>query len=134
MRLGLVYLILTACSWVIILRLTTEDELNFIISRFTLLMFGISITIIIIGGMLNHISDIHTLLRVQVSEYFNLINIMREGVLVLVREPNYEIRFCNKATRKIFDKNDHDDDKLTIGDLNQPKFIRSTLVKENLVK
>ena len=134
MRLGLLYLTLTACIWVMILCLTTEDQINFILSRISLLIFSISITIIIIGGMLNHVAEIHPLLRVQVNEYFNLINIMREGVLVLVREPNYEIRFCNKATRKIFNKNDNDEDKLTIGDIHQPKFIRSKLVKENLVK
>lgn len=58
---------------------------------------------------------------------------MKEGIIVLVREPNVEIRFCNKSAEKIFGKPwpKTEDNKLMASDLSKPRFLRSKLVKEN---
>ena len=87
----------------------------------------------LMASILNHIASLHMRLRVQVSEYFNLINRMREGVLVFVKEPLSEIKFCNKATEKIFDISSEKQESITVEALNQPRFLRSKLVKENLI-
>ena len=71
--------------------------------RYFLYYTFIGIMIMLMASILNHIASLHMRLRVQVNEYFNLINRMREGVLVFVNEPLSEIKFCNKATEKIFD-------------------------------
>ena len=62
--------------------------------------------IMVVSAIFNKLSYLQTRSRVQVNEYFNLINRMREGVIVLLkRGPNSEIKFCNKSAEKIFDKN-----------------------------
>ena len=71
--------------------------------RYFVIYALIGILIMIMASILNHVASLHMRLRVQVNEYFNLINRMREGVLVFVNEPLSEIKFCNKATEKIFD-------------------------------
>ena len=88
----------------------------------------------IMASILNHVTSLHMRLRFQVNEYFNLINRMREGVLVFVKAPLSEIKFCNKATEKIFDIQSEKQESITVGDLNQPRFLRSKLFKENIVQ
>ena len=73
------------------------------------------------------------------GEYFNLINRMREGVLVLIRDPHNlaqgtsEIKFSNKSSEKIFDTLDRSTSDLTIDDLKLPRFMPTRLLKEHLV-
>ena len=85
--------------------------------RYFLLYALIGILVMLMASILNHIASLHMRLRVQVSEYFNLINRMREGVLVFVKEPLSEIKFCNKATEKIFDISSEKQESITVGDL-----------------
>ena len=70
------------------------------------------------------------------SEYFNLINRMREGVLVLIRDPQKcittEIKFSNKSSEKIFGTSDREDTSILVSDLSQCRFQSSKLLKENL--
>ena len=85
MRLGLLYLALTAIAWTSIQISIELNGIGTILSVLTMFLLSVSSTIIIVGVLVNHVSKMRTLLRVQVSEYFNLINIMREGVLVLIK-------------------------------------------------
>ena len=50
------------------------------------------------------VTSLQKRLRKQMNEYFNLINRMREGVLVLTKDLKgaLEIQFCNKTVEKLF--------------------------------
>ena len=102
----------------------------------------ISIVSIVLIVLLNHTTKLHTRLRIQVNEYFNLINRMREGVIVLLRGPaaaDSEIKFWNKSAEKIFEKTNSNTNEtttqiLTVNDFSLPKFIPSKMVEGNLVQ
>ena len=73
------------------------------------------------------------------SEYFNLINRMREGVLVLIRDPEEsvttEIKFSNKSSEKLFRSVDREEKTaIQVSDLSQGRFISTKLLKENLTQ
>ena len=101
-RLSLVILFVAACVQTAI-RYYFLDLDSGKYYRYFFVYSMIGILIMIMASILNHVASLHMRLRVQVNEYFNLINRMREGVLVFVNEPLSEIKFCNKATEKIFD-------------------------------
>ena len=60
------------------------------------------------------------------SEYFNLINRMREGVLVLTQDLKgaFKIQFSNKSVNKLF----HASGELCVADLFTPKFEQSEIL------
>ena len=66
-----------------------DQEIVLVFMRFFVIYIIVGILIMIMAGLVNHISSLHKRLRIQVTEHFNLINRMREGVLVFVKHsPN----------------------------------------------
>ena len=117
--------------------MTSDGAIAGIIIKNMMFVIFLSIVTIVIIAILNHMSQLHTRLRIQVNEYFNLINRMREGVIVLFRgtAADPEIKFCNKSAEKIFEKNStNENETLTVEDFSQPKFIPSKMVEGNLVQ
>ena len=118
--------------------LTSDGAIAGIIMKNIMFVLFISIVSIVLIALLNHTTKLHTRLRIQVNEYFNLINRMREGVIVLLRGPtaaDSEIKFCNKSAEKIFEKNSTSENQtLTVKDFSLPKFIPSKMVEGNLVQ
>ena len=51
-----------------------------------MILFATFMIVFFSAYLLSHISGLQTRLRRQMTEYYNLINRMHEGVLVLVRE------------------------------------------------
>ena len=122
--------------------MTSDGAIAGIIIKNMMFVIFLSIVTIVIIAILNHMSQLHTRLRIQVNEYFNLINRMREGVIVLLRGPaaaDPEIKFWNKSAEKIFEKTNSNTNEtttqiLTVNDFSLPKFIPSKMVEGNLVQ
>ena len=55
-------------------------------------------------GVIVYVTSLQKRLLQQMSEYFKLINRMREGVLVLTKDLKglFEIQFYNKTVKKLF--------------------------------
>ena len=103
-RLNLVILIVAACTQTVLRDVVLDLDTGLANLSYFSIYTLIGIVIMVMASILNHVASLHMRLRIQINEYFNLINRMREGVLVFVKEPLTEIKFCNKATEKIFDK------------------------------
>ena len=68
-----------------------------------MLIFLVGLILIFLACILTYVSQLQKRLRMQMSEYFNLINRMREGVIVLSREAEgRKIEFYNRIVQKIF--------------------------------
>ena len=65
-----------------------------------MIIFAIFMIVFISAYVLSHVSWLQTRLRQQMTEYYNLINRMHEGVLVLVRERS-GIEDQTKITKEI---------------------------------
>ena len=85
------------------------DDLQFQLSPVMALIFLVGLIIIFLSCILTYVAQLQKKLRMQMSEYFNLINRMREGVLVLsAKTASSEggatrmIEFCNRVVMKIF--------------------------------
>ena len=61
-------------------------------------------TVLAIALLIDHVVSLQKRLRIQFDEHFNLINSMREGVIVLLNQPTLTIKFYNKAAAKIYNK------------------------------
>lgn len=72
------------------------------------LIFLVGLIIIFLSCILTYVAQLQKKIRMQMSEYFNLINRMREGVLVLSIGQEGEVKgkriieFCNRVVTKIF--------------------------------
>ena len=65
-----------------------DESLKFQLSRYFSIFIPVGLSIIGLQIILNYIAQIQKRLRLLMSEYFNLMNRMREGVLVLIRDPH----------------------------------------------
>ena len=70
--------------------------------RLFLIIFTIGLMVVVMACLMTYIVQLQKRLRLQIYEYFNLINRMREGVLVLIRDKvsakTKEIKFYNKSS------------------------------------
>ena len=93
----------------IILNITAQEDIGFQIKRLFSLVFVVILVILMLVGNIAYISRLQKRLRQQMNEYFNLINRIHEGVLVIVRDSRdpvtSEIKFYNKSCLKIFKRN-----------------------------
>ena len=72
-----------------------------VISLWVMVSFGITV----IACIITYLVQLKTKIRLQMNEYFNLINRMREGVLVLSRDM-LQIKFHNKTVEKLISQDD----------------------------
>ena len=81
---GLFTLIVTMFAGNIFLRnILLEEELSQRVNRFFANTLFIVLLLLIMACAVTYVTNLHKKFRQQVSEYFNLINRMREGVLLL---------------------------------------------------
>ena len=93
--------------------LFNDDSIGGIATKFVLMAVMISLVILVMAYIVNHVSQLQTRLLIQVNEYFSLINRMREGVIVFTQESESTIiRFCNKSAEKIFGKYHENEENL----------------------
>ena len=89
-RIGLITVVLSSIALPIIrsnfMVFEQEEEISYQIKRFLLLIVLINCIIMILASLVTYLSQLQTRIRQQMVEYFNLINRMREGVLVLYRD------------------------------------------------
>ena len=85
LRIGMATVVTSGVTLLILKRVTLNKSLGFQMQQNFLIIFVVGLIILIIAFVLNYIVQLQQRLRLQMSEYFNLINRMREGVLVLIR-------------------------------------------------
>ena len=129
------------------------DKANAIsVSPAMTLIILVGLILIGIAFIITYVSQLQKKLRMQMSEYFNLINRMREGVLVLSLgrlSGEHQIDFCNKTVTKLLkssesseptetvvkDKKGNENEnhesncELDIKDLSIARFLTTSLVK-----
>ena len=100
-----------------------------------MILGAVCMVVLISASLLRHLAWLQKRLRLQMSEYSNLINRISEGVLVLVREysesadqsnKTKEIKFSNKSSDKIFSVADNLQGSTTSinqSDLAKPRFL-----------
>ena len=87
LKIGIFALVLaTAASHIGLYVTTGEEPDNILLQMFMLVT--IMVTIILTMAVINYISSLQTKLRMQVIEYNNLLNRMREGIIVFFRLNN----------------------------------------------
>ena len=85
-----------------------NDALQFELSPVMTLILLVGLILVFLSCILTYVAQLQKKIRMQMSEYFNLINRMREGVLILSKSddakngssPRY-IEFYNKVVTKI---------------------------------
>ena len=82
----------------------------------------------IVACIFTYIAMLQDKLRIQMNEYLNLINRMREGVFIISRDLK-NIMFRNSTIDKIFEHKSSEESTggPTIEDLNQTNFLPCTL-------
>ena len=85
-RLNLVILIVAACTQTVLRDVVLDLDTGLANLSYFSIYTLIGIVIMVMASILNHVASLHMRLRIQINEYFNLINRMREGVLVFVKE------------------------------------------------
>ena len=100
-----------------------------------MILGAVCMVVLISASLLRHLAWLQKRLRLQMSEYSNLINRISEGVLVLVREysesadqsnKTKEIKFSNKSSDKIFSVADNlqgSTTSINLSDLAKPRFL-----------
>ena len=85
LRIGMVTVVTSGVAFVILRRVTFDLSLGFQVRQNFTIIFLVGLIILIIAFVMNYIVQLQQRLRQQMSEYFNLINRVREGVLVLIK-------------------------------------------------
>ena len=82
----LILTVSTLLSTTILQNILLVDAVQVEITQAIFLQILVSLGIIIVACMFTYITQLHHKIRLQMSEYFNLINRMREGVLILTKD------------------------------------------------
>ena len=131
---GLTTLVVTMLIGNIFLRnILLEEELSQRVSRFLTNTFFIVILLLIMACAVTYVTNLHKKLRQQVNQYYNLINRMSEGVLLLTKDASktINIKFCNITAHGILKAGNDDKEGLLNDDLKKPRFHPSRFRKEN---
>ena len=137
LRIGMATVVTSGVTLLILKTYTLNISLGFQLEQNSMIIFVVGLIILIVAFVMNYIVQLQQRVRQQMSEYFNLINRMREGVLVLIRNQgeakDTDIKFFNKSFLKIFDALKREDTEIRVSDLKKPRFFASKLLKENLI-
>ena len=131
---GLTTLVVTMLAGNIFLRnIMVKEELNQRVYRFLVNAFFLVILLLIMASAVTYVTNLHKKLRQQVNQYYNLINRMREGVLLLSKDASGAIiiKFCNTTAYGILKSGNDDKEGLQSDDLNKHRFHPSRFRKEN---
>ena len=104
MKSGITTLVVTMLAGHIFLRnILIKEELSQRVNRFLANTLFIVILLLVMASAVTYVTNLHKKLRQQVNQYFNLINRMREGVLLLSKDAAgaIKIKFCNTTAHGI---------------------------------